>query len=173
VNEALQSTKLMSVAALDPLARPPLDGRQSPTARAVCAGVRRLLAGHGFASVTELALASGRRADVVGLSGGGDIWIVEIKSSVADFRADAKWHAYREFCDHLFFAVPQAFPTEILPDDAGLMLADGFGAAIVRQPPEHRLAGARRKAMTLRFAHAAAGRLHQLVDPQGAAGWMD
>jgi hypothetical protein len=152
---------------------PPVDGRQSPTALAVALGARRLLAGHGFASVTELTLASGRRADIIALDSGGAIWIVEIKSSVADFRTDAKWPDYRDYCDRFFFAVPNGFPTEILPHESGLILADSFGAAMVREAPEHRLVAARRKAVTLRFAQAAAGRLHMLVDPQGASGWMD
>jgi len=163
----------MSVLGLKPALAPPPDGRQSPTALGVALGTRRLLAGHGFASVTELTLASGRRADIVGLGPDGTIWIVEIKSSVADFRADGKWPDYRDFCDRFSFAVPEDFPTEILPADAGLVLADGYGAAVAREAPEHRLAGARRKAVTLRFAHVAAGRLHGLVDPPGAAGWMD
>ena len=149
------------------------DGRQSPTALAVCTGVRRLLASHGFTSLPELTLASGRRADIVALGADGTIWIVEIKSSSADFRADGKWPDYRDFCDRFFFAVPETFPVDILPRDTGLLLADGYGAAIVRDAPEHRLAGARRKAVTLRFAHAAAGRLHMLVDPHGAGGCMD
>jgi len=151
----------------------PSDGRQSPTALAVALGARRLLASHGFASVTELTLASGRRADIVGLGANGDIWIVEIKSCLADFRADRKWPGYRDFCDRFFFAVPTDFPHEILPEDAGLVLADGHGAAVVRGAPIHRLAGARRKAVMLRFAHAAAGRLHGLVDPQGCGGLLE
>jgi len=163
----------MSVLRLKPALAPPVDGRQSQTALAVALGTRRLLAGHGFTTVTELTLASGRRADIVGLGSDGTIWIVEIKSSVADFRADGKWPGYRDFCDRFSFAVPEDFPTEILPADAGLVLADGFGAAVAREAPEHRLTGARRKAVMLRFAHAAAGRLHTLVDPQGASGWMD
>jgi hypothetical protein len=163
----------MGALRLGQVVSPPADGRQSPTALGVALGTRRLLASHGFTSVTELTLASGRRADIVGLGPDGCIWILEIKSSVADFRADGKWPDYREFCDRFYFAVPATFPTEILPGDAGLVLADGFGAALVREAPEHRLAGARRKAMMLRFAHAAAGRLHMLVDPQGASGWMD
>ena len=118
-------------------------------------------------------MASGRRADIVGLGPDGTIWILEIKSSAADFRADEKWPGYRDFCDRFFFAVPQCFPIDILPPDAGLVLADPFGAAVMREAPEHRLAGSRRKAVTLRFAHAAASQLHMLVDPQGAAGWMD
>lgn len=164
----------MSLAAREALAVLPADGRQSATALAVCAGTRRLLAGHGFASIAELPLASGRRADLVALSSGGDIWIVEIKSSVADFRADLKWPTYRDYCDRLFFAVPAEFPAAILPEDTGLVIADGYGAALVRNAPEHRLAGARRKAVTLRFAQAAARRLHMLVDPKGSAGdWME
>jgi hypothetical protein len=151
----------------------PPDRRQSAAALAICTGSRRLLAGLGYASVTELALASGRRADIIALGPDGCIWIVEVKSSVADFRADRKWPEYRLFCDRFFFAVPGDFPAEILPEDAGLIVADGFGAALVREAPEHRLAGARRKAVTLRFAHAAANRHHMLVDPAGASGWID
>jgi hypothetical protein len=162
----------MGLLRLQPLAPPP-DGRQSQTALEVAVGTRRLLAGHGFASVTELTLASGRRADIVAVGGDGAIWIVEIKSCVADFRADGKWPDYRDFCDRFSFAVPTDFPTGILPDDAGLILADAFGAAVVREAPEHRLKGARRKAVLLRFAHAAAGRLHTLVDPQGASGIVE
>ncbi len=151
----------------------PRDRRQSPTALAVCTGVRRLLAGHGCASVTELTLASGRRADVIGLTAEGCIWIVEVKSSVADLRADSKWPDYRDFCDRFFFAVPSNFRIDLLPAETGLILADSYGAAMVRDAPEHRLAGARRKAVMLRFAHVAANRHHALVDPAGSAGWMD
>lgn len=153
--------------------RIPVDGRQSPAATAICTGARRLLASHGVATVTELTLASGRRVDILGLGQDGCLWIVEVKSCLADFRADAKWPEYREYCDHLFFAVDARFPIEVLPDEAGLILADAFGAAIVRHAPEHKLAGARRKAVTIRFAHAAANRHHALADPAGATGWMD
>jgi hypothetical protein len=163
----------MSVLRLKPALSPPPDGRQSQTALGVALGTRRLLASHGFTSLPELTLASGRRADIVGLGPDGTIWILEIKSSVADFRADGKWPDYRDFCDRFSFAVPEDFPVDLLPADAGLVLADPFGAAVARDAPEHRLVAARRKAVTLRFAHAAAGRLHSLVDPQGAAGWMD
>ncbi len=141
------------------------DGRQSPAALAVQRGVRRLFARMQAASVTELVLASGRRADVVVLGRGGEIAIIEIKSSVADFRADRKWQSYRAYCDRFYFAVPEAFPATLIPEDAGLILADGFDAAILREPPEHPLAGARRKAVTLRFAHAAAGALLAISDP--------
>jgi hypothetical protein len=144
---------------------PPVDGRQSPHALAVQRGVGRLLRARGFAMVTELPLATGRRADVVGLGAGGELWIVEIKSSIEDFRVDQKWPDYRLSCDRLFFATHAGVPLDIFPDDAGLILADPYGAELLRPAPEHRLAAASRKAMLLRFAHAAALRLHGLVDP--------
>lgn len=145
------------------------DGRQSPAALAIQRGVRRLFAGLGACSLAEVTLASGRRADVMALHPDGGITIVEIKSCLADFRADRKWETYRDYCDRLFFAVDADFPCEILPDGVGLIAADRFGAAMVRDAPPHPLAGARRKAVTLRFARAAALRLHALADPDGAA----
>jgi hypothetical protein len=123
----------------------------------------------GFTSVTELTLQSGRRADIVALAGDGTIHIVEIKSSVADFRADQKWRDYRLHCDRLSFAIPAEVPQEIMPEDAGLIVADAFGAAILREAPEHRLSPATRRAVLMRFAQTAAQRLHGLGDPQIAA----
>lgn len=142
------------------------DGRQSAAALAIARGARRMLATLGMASVTELTLASGRRADIVAISDKGEIWIVEIKSSIADFRADSKWPEYEAFCDRLLFAVAPDFPVEILPAETGLMLADLYGAEIVRPAPCKPLPGARRKAMTLRIARAAALRLHEVADPE-------
>ncbi len=104
----------------------PPDGRQSQTALAVARGTARLLHSLGFCVVSELALASGRRADLVALGGDGEIWIVEIKSSVADFRADQKWMDYRLHCDRLFFATTLDVPCEIFPPDTGLIVADEF-----------------------------------------------
>ncbi|MBM3526263.1 MAG: MmcB family DNA repair protein [Alphaproteobacteria bacterium] len=151
---------------------PPVDGRQSERAAAIQRGVGRLLRGRGFAIVYELPLATGRRADVVGLSPGGDIFIVEIKSSIEDFRVDRKWPEYRYSCDRLYFATHAEVPASIFPEDAGLILADAYGADFLREAPEHRLAAATRKAMLVRFASAAAHRLHGLVDPQaGEPGW--
>ena len=150
----------------------PLDGRQSDTALAIARGTARLLHAYGFSVVSELALASGRRADLVALDAGGEIWIVEIKSSVADFRADQKWMDYRAHCDRLFFATTPAVPAEIFPKDAGLIVADGFGAALVYAAPEHRLSAATRKSMMLAFARAAALRLQALADPNGPSGEM-
>jgi len=148
----------------------PTDSRQSPTALAIARGTGRLLHSLGFACVSELALPSGRRADLVALGGDGEVWIVEIKSSVADFRADQKWMEYRLHCDRLFFAATRDVPGEIFPKDAGLIVADAFGAAILLDAPEHRIAAATRKRMMLRFAHAAALRLAALGDPSGPLG---
>lgn len=144
--------------------RTPEDGRQSETALQVARGVRRLLRAHGMASVTEMPLPSGRRADVVALAPDGQIVIVEIKSSLADFRADLKWPEYRHHCDRLYFAIPVELAEDAMPGDAGLIVADAFGAAFVRTAPEHRLAGATRRSMLLRFGHLAADRLHRLWD---------
>ena len=141
------------------------DARQSAAALEIQRGVVRLLQAHGLACLTELPLPNGRRADVVGLSEMGEIWMVEIKSSLADFRADLKWPDYREFSDRLFFAVKPDFPIEVLPDDAGLILADRYGGEIARPAPEMKLAGARRKSMALRLGRAAAFRLAALLDP--------
>lgn len=146
------------------------DGRQSETALMVARGVRRFLAGLGYSSIAELPLASGRRADLVALSDKGDILIIEIKSSINDFRTDQKWPDYRLHCDRFFFAIPDHVPAEIMPEDAGLIMADAYGASLLRDAPEHRLPTATRKAMTLRYARAAAERLHRLFDPDGYAG---
>src|SRR5262245_66016633 len=143
------------------------DGRQSQAAFDICRGVARLLKSQGLATVCEVTLANGRRADVVGLSAHGDIWIIEIKSSIEDFRADQKWPEYRQFCDRLLFAVAPEFPNEILPADTGLIIADRDGGESLRPAPEHKLAPARRKAMTLRVARVAALRLQGVIDPEG------
>jgi hypothetical protein len=143
----------------------PPDGRQSLVAAGVQRGVRRFFAQLGSVTLPEFSLANGRRADVIALAPDGCITIVEIKSSVVDFRTDRKWPDYREFCDRFFFAAPASVPFGIFPEEAGLIAADSFGAAIVRQAPLHALAGARRKAVTLRFARQAAATLHGLADP--------
>ena len=143
----------------------PFDRRQSPVAAELQRGVCRRLRALGLSVVTELSLANGRRADVVALSGGGDVLIVEIKSCLLDYQSDAKWQDYLPFCDRLYFAVAADFPHEIIPASAGLILADRYGAELVREPIEERLAAARRKAMMLAFARAAARRLQAHLDP--------
>jgi hypothetical protein len=122
----------------------------------------------GHVTLPEFTLGNGRRADLIALAPDGLLTIVEIKSSVADFRADQKWPNYEDFCDRFYFAVPETVPLDILPEDRGLIIADSFGAAILREARHQALAGARRKAVMLRFAHAAAGALHALADPDGA-----
>lgn len=144
----------------------PDDGRQSETARAIARGTRRLMRAHGYSTVTELGLADGRRADVVALGPDGTIVIVEIKSSIADYRADSKWRFYRRFCDKLLFAIPAAVPATLMPEEAGLIVADAYGAEMVREAVERRLAPATRRAMFIRFGQAAADRLHRLGDPE-------
>ena len=141
------------------------DGRQSAIAAEIQRGICRALRARGHSVVCELALANGRRADVVALSRGGDIWIVEIKSCLVDFQTDGKWHDYLDFCDRLYFAVAPDFPREDLPPQAGLALADRYGAEFLRDPQAERLCAARRKAMMLNFARAAALRLQRHLDP--------
>ena len=151
------------------LPAPPIDGRQSPTALAVARGARRYLRALGFATLNELPLPDGRRADIVALGQDGALHIIEVKSSAADFRADTKWQDYRAHCDRLFFAIPQTLPPDIMPPDAGLIVADAYGAELLRAAPEHRLAPATRRALLIRFAEAAALRLHALHDPESAS----
>ncbi len=141
------------------------DGRQSQAAAELQRGVCRALRALGHSVLAELPLANGRRADVVALSGSGDVLIVEIKSCLMDYRTDGKWHDYLEYCDRLYFAVAADFPCEVIPEHAGLILADRYGAELVRQPAEARLSAARRKAMMLCFARAEALRLQHHLDP--------
>jgi hypothetical protein len=156
----------MSMSGPTPIYSQPLpDGRQSLTAAAVQRGLCRLLREHGFAVLTEFTLASGRRADVAAIRPDGTVWIVEIKSSPEDFYMDGKWPEYRDYCDQMFFAVPPTLNRAIMPVDAGLIVADKYGAEILRDAPKHPLMAARRKAMTLAFARVAAQRLHGLWDP--------
>ena len=145
---------------------PPPDRRQSETALAIARGTARLLRSLDFTCISELPLPSGRRADLVALNERGEIWIVEIKSSVEDLRADQKWHEYRAHCDRLFFAFTQELPCEIFPEGTGLIIADAYGAHLQCEAPLHRLAAPTRKLMTVRFA-LAAQRMNRLIDPQG------
>ncbi|MCC5996677.1 MAG: MmcB family DNA repair protein [Oceanicaulis sp.] len=143
------------------LARAALARADNPSiddARALARGAARLLSSLGVAAIPEFTLPNGRRADLAGLSRKGEVVIVEIKSGPADFRADAKYPDYFAWCDRFYFAVSQRFPAPILPEACGLIIADPFGGAVVRDSPVHPLAPARRKALTLRFARTAAER---------------
>ncbi|MFK7754850.1 MAG: MmcB family DNA repair protein [Sedimentitalea sp.] len=128
-------------------------------------GVARHLSGHGFVSIEEFSPSRGLRVDVMGLGPKGEFWVIECKSSRADFQSDHKWEGYLDWCDRYFWAVDQDFPTDLLPEGTGLIIADAYDAEVIRMAPEDRLAGARRKALTLRFASHAARRLHNLRDP--------
>lgn len=137
-------------------------------ADAVARGVTRLFGSLGFAAIREFVLGSGRRADVAALDAGGRLAIVEIKVSLADFRADRKWPEYLDYCDALYFAIPPDLPRapfEALPEGIGLMVADRFGAGIVREAAWGRMNASRRRAETLRFALVAASRLSRRDDP--------
>src|SRR5256714_13604958 len=145
----------------------PPDGRQPAPALSIARGTTRLLHQFGFSALSELPLPSGRRADLVALNAAAEIWIVEIKSSVEDFRADQKWMDYRAHCDRLLFATTLEVPCDIFPKDTGLIVADAFGAQIMCEAPEHRLHASTRKSMMLSFARCAALRLQSLADPAG------
>ena len=124
----------------------------------VTRGAARLLVDLGYAPLAEVTLPNGRRADLMALSPRGEIAIVEVKSGLEDYRVDRKWHEYLPYCDRFAFAVAPEFPREILPEEPGLIVCDGFGGAVLREAPVSPLAPARRKALTIAFARLAAMR---------------
>lgn len=128
------------------------------TTLGVTRGTARLMLDMGYAPLLEVCLPNGRRADVMALGPRGDIVICEVKSGIEDYRVDRKWPEYAPFCDAFFFAVAPEFPQDLLPDEPGLIVADGFGGAVVRDAPVNPLAPARRKALTLAFARLGAMR---------------
>jgi len=130
-------------------------------------GVTRLLAEHGYGTLVEFRLPAARRVDVIGLDRDSRFVIVEIKTSVADFRADQKWREYLPYCDAFYFAVPEEFPRVLLPASCGLLVADAYGAAMLRPAIEMAMNKARRRHQLVRFALAAAVRLNRVYDPNG------
>ena len=128
-------------------------------------GVCRAMRSHDFVSVEELVPTSGLRVDVMALGPKGEIWVIECKSSRADFAADHKWQGYLEWCDRFFWAVDADFPTELLPEETGLIIADPYDAEIIRMGAERKLAPARRKVMVQKFARHAAIRAQAARDP--------
>jgi hypothetical protein len=144
--------------------------REALTAALLARGVCRALDQLGYASLLEFPLANGRRADIFALGRSGDLVIVEIKTSLADFRADRKWADYRDFADRFYFAVPTDFPVALIPEDCGLIVADAFAASVIRDGNSTAVAPNRRRAVTLRFALAAATRLRRRLDPQTGRG---
>lgn len=135
-----------------------LERSRPETTGAVTRGAARLLADMGYAPLLEVTLPNGRRADVMALGPRGELAIVEVKSGREDFVTDRKWDQYLDWCDRFYFAVAPEFPRQILPEGPGLIVADGFGGAVLTEAPVSPLAGARRKALTLAFARLAAGR---------------
>jgi hypothetical protein len=122
-------------------------------------GLIRALHQLGYAALGEVTLATGRRVDAMAIDAKGEISVVEVKSSIADFRSDNKWHEYGEYCDRFYFAVPAGFPQEILPPETGLFVVDAYGGALIRPAPAGRLSAARRKALLIKFGHLASRRL--------------
>jgi hypothetical protein len=129
-------------------------------------GVARHLRTLDFVSVEELVPVRGLRVDVMALGPKGEIWIIECKSSKVDFQTDSKWQGYLAWADRFFWAVDQDFPTELLPDDTGLIIADGYDAEVIRMGPQTTLSGARRKQMLIKFARHAARRSQSERDPK-------
>ena len=134
-------------------------------------GVCRHLVSHDFVTVEEMVPTSGLRVDVMALGPKGEIWIIECKSSRVDFMSDSKWQGYLEWCDRYFWAVDDAFPTELLPDDTGLIIADAYDAEIIRMHEGKKLPAARRKVMVQKFARHAARRWHAARDPSFVENW--
>ena len=129
-------------------------------------GVCRYLCTLGYSPLTEFKLTSNRRVDVMGLNSKGFFIVIEVKSSVADFRSDDKWRDYLPFADQMYFAVANGFPIEILPEECGLMIADAYNAAILREAEIVRVNAARRKTQHVQFAKTAASRLYRMNDPR-------
>lgn len=149
----------------DPLAT--LDRLPAQPGQRLQRGVTRLLASMGHAALIEFVPTPGLRVDVVSVCPKGEIWVVECKSCRADFTGDRKWQGYLPFCDRFFWATDCDFPTELLPDESGLIVADAYGAEITRMAPQTKLAAARRARVLRDVARIAAGRLARLTDPQG------
>lgn len=152
----------------------PANGRghgtaESSGATALVRGTARLFAAMGYRVLAELPLGNGRRADVIAVGREGRIAIVEVKSSLADFRADGKWREYVPYCDEFYFAVAVDFPRSVLPLEVGVIIADAYQGAIVREAPLRPIRPARRKALLLRFGRTAAARLQALLDPHAGA----
>lgn len=148
----------------------PMSGATAPgllLARGVC----RHLLGHDFATVTELVPTPGLRVDVMALGPRGEIWVIECKSNRADFLSDRKWNGYLDWCDRFFWAVDAAFPSDLLPEETGLLIADAYDAEILRMAPERKLVAPRRKVVLQTFARHAARRLHAMRDPGATSFW--
>ena len=163
--------RLTAVAAADRL--PPMSSELLLTASALdlqagqrlARGVCRHLVSRDFAPLCEFVPTPGLRVDLMALGPKGEVWIIECKSSRTDYVSDRKWQGYLEWCDRFFWAVDGEFPTDLLPEGSGLILADAYDAEILRWPAETPRPGARRRALTQRIARTAAVRLALATDP--------
>ena len=150
----------------DPLSTDPSQLTQLQPGQRLARGVSRHLRTLGFASLEEFVPMRGLRVDVLALGPKGELWVIECKSSRADFQSDSKWQGYLEWCDRYFWAVDTEFPVELLPEGTGLIIADDYDAEVIRMAPEDRLSAPRRKKLTQKFAMDAARRLQSLRDPR-------
>jgi hypothetical protein len=152
----------------------PEDGRQSAAALAIQRGVTRMLSQQNVACLPEIALPNHRRTDLMALTPKGELWIIEIKSGLVDFQTDKKWRSYLEYCDRFYFAVDPDFPIDVLPDNVGYMLADPYGAEVLREGEGDAqgtpLAAARRSLLTRRLARIGSFRWARLSDPRPTSG---
>ena len=147
--------------------QPPIARQARPDITlAVCRGACRLMRQSGRAVLLELPLPDGRRADIMAVGATGELTIVEVKSSIEDWRVDQKWPDYLDWCDQLYFAVPVDFPQTLIPEEVGLIVADAYGGEMLRHSPRHPVAGARRKALLIDCARLASERLARLEDPE-------
>ena len=133
---------------------------------AVCRGACRLMRQSGRSVLRELPLPDGRRADIMAIAGNGELTIVEVKSSIEDWRVDQKWPDYLDWCDLLYFAVPVDFPQVLIAEEVGLIVADAYGGDILRHPQRRPVAAARRKSLLIHCARLASERLARLEDPE-------
>jgi hypothetical protein len=143
---------------------------EPPIAAEVARGVTRLFCRQDLFSICEVPLANGRRADMMAIGPKGALTIVEIKVAKADLVGDCKWMDYLDYCDRFFWAVPPSLASildgdDYLPGQAGLIVADRYDAAVVRDAAHRPLAPARRTSELLRFARRAARRLSAQIDP--------
>jgi len=150
---------------MEPAAPAPPPARRPEVTVAVCRGASRLMRQAGYSVLLEMPLPDGRRADIFAVDRKGAVTIVEVKSSIEDWRADLKWPDYLDWCDQLYFAVPVDFPQALIPGEIGLIVADAYGGEILRHPPARALAAARRKSLLVDCARLASERLAQLEDP--------
>ncbi len=150
-----------------PLDNPRLDLTVPERTAGLHRAVARFCLARRWTPLHEMPIPCGRRLDVMALTPEGCLHAVEVKSCARDFLTDSKWEEYLPWCDRLYFAVDCDFPAELIPEEIGLIVSDGYDAALVREAPHHALAGARRKSLLHRYATIAAERLAWLSDPEG------